>query len=440
MTEGPVGRAILLFALPIMGSGLLQTLYLVADSLIIGNYIGPTALGAVGLTGSLLWLLLTFCTGVGGGVGIVLAQLCGAEREEDVRTCIGASYALGGIVAAALTLPAMLFAAPLLARLLATPPEMLGESARYLRIFAAGTIFQMLYNVTYGVLRAHGDSKGALLCLGISSVLNVALDLLFVGAFSWGVGGAAFASVLAQAASAAAAVRYLAHRFPEHRLRIAFGAAERRMAGTVLRIATPLILQSAVLALGFTALQRLVNGFGAASVEAYTVSARIEHLAHIPGMGLNAALAAFVGQNVGAKNLGRARAGYRTTLRMGTALIVFISLAVALAADPLLGMFNIAGEAFSRAREQLLVLMASMCVVGVAGITSGFLQGAGDVRTPALGMALNLGVHIAAAYAMARTPIGYRSIYLAYPIAVLAGCAVVLARYRGGGWRDASLV
>ena len=440
MTQGSEWRAIILFSLPIMGSNLLQVCYNLADTLIVGNFAGPAALGAVGLTGSMVWLLLTFCIGIGTGTSIVIAQYYGAGRPHDIRISVGAAYTLSLIVSLLLTVPCFVFAKPLIWGVLGAPPEMRQMSVLYFCICAGGIVFQMLYNVTYGILRAHGDSRGGLLFLFVAAVLNVALDLLFVISFGWGVAGAAFATVLAQLGCAVVSMFYLVRKFP--RLKPWFSLKKTVLVKmrTIVRVSVPIIAQSAILSIGFTILQRLVNSFGSASIEGYAAMNRIEALAHIPSNSFNSAVSAFTGQNIGAGKPERAQAGYRIALRIGVTATIVISIVVMIMARPMLGMFNISGESMRRGWEHLMLLMTFMAFTTVSNITSGFLQGAGDVRVPAIAGFVNLSVRLALSYIMAGTLIDFRSIYFSMPAAWFVGCAIVVWRYRSGRWRQSALL
>lgn len=204
LTTGQEWSTILIFSLPMMGASLLQVLYNFVDSAIVANFVNSTALGAIGLTSSMTWLLVIFCTGLGSGTSIAIAQYFGANRESGIKKVIAIAFPLAIVLSAAITLTCFFTAKPLIFGFLQAPEEMRSDSLTYFLIYSGGIIFQMLYNVIYGILRAHGDSRGSLLFLLISSILNVVLDCLFVIVLSWGVAGAAIATVIAQAGCAVA--------------------------------------------------------------------------------------------------------------------------------------------------------------------------------------------------------------------------------------------
>jgi putative MATE family efflux protein len=342
------------------------------------------------------------------------------------------------LVSLALTITALMFAKPLIWGFLGAPPEMRGMSLTYFRICASGTLFLMLYNVTYGILRAYGDSRAGLLFLLAAAALNVGLDLLFVICFKWGVAGAAAATVASQAGCAFVSVVYLLCLYPRIRPMLSAKTDVLAKMLSIARISIPIIAQSAIVAMGFTLMQRLVNSFGPASIEGYAAMGRIENLAHIPSDSFNAAISAFVGQNIGAGKPERAVEGYHSALAIGIAITIVIAIPVLLFAGPLLGIFNIAGESMRRGREHLVLVMFFMPCFVTGNITSGFLQGTGDVRAPAFAGFVNLGARLAVAYLMAHTFIDFRSVYWSMPIAQLVNCAILIFWYRLGRWRGAN--
>ena len=357
MTEGREWSSILLFSLPIMGANLLQVLYNLADSVIVGNLISATALGAVGLTSSMIWLLTAICTSIGAGVNIAVAQYFGAKKETDIQESISVSYLIAVVVSIFLTAACFLAARPVIFGFLQAPEEMRFDSMAYFLIYSGGIIFQLLYNVTYGILRAHGDSRGALIFLMISAALNIVLDCVFISIFHMGVSGAAAATVIAQAGSAIASFLYLRHIFPDLLPKRRYLYAWKGQGALLMRLSIPIMLQTGVNSIGFLILQRLINSFGAPSIEGYAAMLKVEQLAHIPSQSFNVAISSFAGQNIGAEKLDRARRGYRTTILMGVLISISISIVVLLFDRPLLQIFNITGESLRRAKEHLDILM-----------------------------------------------------------------------------------
>jgi len=440
LTAGREWSTILIFSLPMMGASLLQVLYNFVDSAIVANFVSSTALGAIGLTSSMTWLLVIFCTGLGSGTSIAVAQYFGANRESEIKEVIAAVFPLAVGLSAAITLACFFTAKPLIFGFLQAPEEMRYDSLTYFLIYSGGIIFQLLYNVVYGILRAHGDSRGALLFLLISSVLNVALDCLFVIVFSWGVAGAAIATVIAQAGCAGASMIYLYKLYPSLTPDWTYLYAWKEKSSLISHLSVPIILQSMVSALGFIVLQRLVNSFDTPSIEGYAAMQRIEQLAHIPSNSFNVAISSFTGQNIGANKLERAKRGYRSTILMGVVISVIIGVLVIALDQRLLGLFNIGGESMRRGKEHLDLLMLFIWVSTITNITCGFLQGAGDVRVPAVSGFVNLGIRLALSYLMAGTVINFRCVYLSMPPAWIITCILVVFHYHSGKWKKHRIV
>lgn len=440
MTQGKEWKAILLFSLPVAGSYLLQILYNISDSIIVGNFVGPDALGAVGLTSAMTWLLVNFCVGLGNGTNIVISQYFGAGRKKSIEKAIGGAYAVAAATALVLTIICFLAAGPVIEGFLQTPPEMSGESRSYYCIYSTGLIFQFIYNVTYGILRAHGDSKGGLIFLFLSSVMNVFLDLLLVAVIPLGVAGAAVATVASQAVSAGASLLYLRKYFPHLWPRLDFFKNCRKEAAQVVRLSVPLIIQSSITAGGFVVLQRLVNSFGPASIQGYAAMQKVEQIAYIPANAFNMAMGSFVGQNIGARMLDRVERGFNATMKMGGVSTIVLAAVVIAFATPVLQMFNISGDALLRGREHLYILMVCSIFNCISSVSSGLLQGAGDVKPPAVAGFVNLLVRVGSAYLMAGTFVDFRCIYVSIPFSWGAMCAINYFRYRSGKWKRYNIV
>ena len=274
----------------------------------------------------------------------------------------------------------------------------------------------------------------------ISAALNIVLDCVFISVFHMGVSGAAAATVIAQAGSAIASFLYLRHIFPDLLPKRHYLYAWKGQGALLMRLSIPIMLQTGVNSIGFLILQRLINSFGAPSIEGYAAMLKVEQLAHIPSQSFNVAISSFAGQNIGAEKLDRARRGYRTTILMGVLISISISIVVLLFDRPLLQIFNITGESLRRAKEHLDILMFFIWTSTITNITCGFLQGAGDVKIPAASGFINLGIRLALSFLLALTPVGFRCYYVSMPPAWLIACFVVVMRYRSGKWREFRIV
>lgn len=440
LTKGSEGAVIFSFAVPMMGSMLLQTLYTLADSLIVGNAIGSSAIGAIGITGAIVWLVNVICQGLGSGASIAAAQYVGAKRGDDVKKLYTTGLIAGGVIALIVTVLCILLSRPVIVTFLQTPESILSDSLGYFRVISLGLIFQMLYNIFYGMLRAHGNSAGAIWFLLTAAVLNVGLDLLFVITFGWGVAGAAWATVISQAGCAGAAWLYLNNKLPQLRLTAIPFRWDPGQHGRLMELSVPIVLQNSVSAIGFIILQRLVNSFGTASIEGYAAMQKVESLIHIPGGAFSTALAGFVGQNIGAGKLDRVKRGYRVTIGLSMSICAVLAVVGFFVARPVIGLFNLEGEALNRGVEHLHIICLFILMTNLNNVTAGVLQGAGDVRTPAVSSFVNLAIRLASAYIMASTAIGFRSIYYSLPLAWTVACVIVVVRYRSGRWVSKGII
>jgi putative MATE family efflux protein len=297
----------------------------------------------------------------------------------------------------------------------------------------------MFYNVTYGILRAHGDSKSSLIFLLVAAILHIVLDLIFVILFKWGVAGAVSSTIISQAGSAIASFIYMWKYYPQMRFKRREWACDLTKMKIIFKLSIPIILQTEVLALGFLILQRLVNSFGPASIEGFTAMRNTEQVAYIPSNAFNAAIASFAGQNIGAKKIDRVMRGYRSTVFIAGAFSLVMTAILLIFDKPLLGLFNITDAAMVRAVGHLDLLACFMVVTTINNVTSGLLQGAGDVKIPAMASFINLSIRLVVAYAMSKTAINFRCIYYSLPPAWIAACIITVTRYRSGKWKTKAI-
>ena len=439
LTKGVEWKTILLFAIPIMGANLLQIGYNLADSIIVGNFVGSTSLGAVGVTSPTIWFLLNIVTGIGTGTSITLSQYFGAKREKDIESTISTMLIFSILISLAITVLCFILARPVIWNFLGTPAEMYEESYSYFVIYGCGIIFQMIYNVVYGILRAHGNSKGSLIFLLVAAIINVVLDLMFVVVFKWGVKGAALATIISQAGSAAASIIYMWSLFPHLKFKRSQWIFEKDKLMIVLKLAFPIILQSSIEAFGFIILQRLINSFGPASIEGFTAMVKAEQLMFIPSNGFNVAMSNFTGHNIGARQFDRIKKGYNSTLIMGIIARLAMVILTLFFDDKILGMFNISDDALIRGVEHLNIVAYFMILNTVNNITVGLLQGSGDVKVPAIAGLINLSIRLIASYTMAKTSIDFRSIYYSLPPAWITAFLITTIRYRSGKWKTKAI-
>ena len=299
MTAGSPSKLLVSFSLPILAGSLIQQLYTMTDSIIVGRFVGADALAAIGACGSLTYLFFSLFFGLSAGIGIIIARYFGAGKDEQVQKGIANSVFLLLGAAILLTVTGICFARPILLYL-GTPSDILKDAVAYFQITSAGILGVAFYNGISSILRALGDSKTPLIFLVIASLLNVGLDLLFVLVFHLGVAGTALATSLAQFVSACTCLIFALHTNPFFRLKKEQFRPDKILLGQMTHIGLPLALQDALIAISCVALQTVINSFGTAIVAAFTATNRIETMLGQIYLTMNTALSSYTAQNLGA--------------------------------------------------------------------------------------------------------------------------------------------
>ena len=372
MTQGSIWKLMVRFAIPIFLGNLFQQFYNVADTFIVGNVLGTEAMAAVGSSGNLIFMLIGFFQGVFVGAGVVVSRFWGARDHENVSIAVHTSVAFAIVAGLVLTLIGVLLT-PTILDWMHTPADVLPNSIEYFRVYFGGVIFAVLYNAVNGIFQAVGDSRHPLYFLIISAMLNVALDLLFVGVLGMGVGGAAFATVISQAVSAFLGLRKLMKATESYRLiprKIRFNG---RMLQKVLYIGIPSGLQNAVIALANVVVQTNINDFGALAQAGCGAYSKIEGFGFLPITSFTLALTTFIGQNLGAQEYERAKKGARFGLIACVSIAEAIGLAIYAFIPALIAMFIQSGDA---AQVQEVIRLGTMH----ARIMTPFLLPAGALQ------------------------------------------------------------
>lgn len=309
MTRGRPISLITAFALPLMLGNVFQQLYTVVDTAVVGKALGVGVLAAMGSTDWISWMMVSLIQGLTQGFGILMAQRFGARDEEGLRKTVGASVVLSAIGAVVLLVAGQLAAVPVL-RLLNTPGEIIHYGVQYLRFIFAGVPISMAYNLLACTLRSLGDGKTPLHAMIVASCVNVALDLLFVLGFHWGIPGAAMATLVAQACSVAFCLIRIRHlpalKLKKNDFRLCVPLAWR-----LLRLGFPVAMQNAIISIGGMIVQTVVNGFGVAFIAGFTATNKLYGVLEIAATSYGYAMTTYAGQNLGAGNIRRIRQGTR---------------------------------------------------------------------------------------------------------------------------------
>ena len=339
MTEGSISRKIIFFAIPLFIGNLFQQLYNTADSLIVGNFLGSNALAAVSSSGNLIFLMVGFINGIALGAGVVIARYYGAKNKEYLQKAIHTTVAFG--LAAGLALTAIgMFLAPKILVLMGTPSEVLPQSIEYFRIYFAGSLGFVMYNIFVGILQSVGDSRHPLIYLIVSSCINVVLDIFFIAGLGMGVGAAALATAISQFASAIFCMIHLMRTKEEYRLQISKIGFDGLMMKQIIQNGVPSGFQNSVISIANVFVQTNINAFGKMAMAGCGSYSKIEGFAFLPVTCFTMALTTFVSQNLGAKQSTVRKKGARFGILCSIVIAELIGVLIYVAAPTLIAAFN----------------------------------------------------------------------------------------------------
>ena len=435
LTTGSIPKTLLRFAFPMICGNLLQQLYNVADTLIVGRFLGSDALGAVGSSYTLMTFLTSILLGLCMGSGALFSVCWGQRDLVRLRRQTHAAFVLIAVCTVVLNAAAFLLL-DAMKTLLSVPAEVWPMMRSYLFVIFFGIGGTFLYNYYASLLRAVGNSLVPLLFLAAAAVLNIALDLVFVLVCRWGVEGAAAATVLAQWLSGIGTAVYTLVRCPELRAR----REERRITGAMLRellsASVLTCLQQSVMNLGILMVQGRINSFGPVIMAAFAAAVKIDSFAYMPLQDFGNAFSTFIAQNYGAQQPERIRRGIRTAVLLSSVFAVCVSACVLLLAAPLLGLFLQLGEAEILQAGVTYLRIAGAFYVGIGGLflLYGLYRAIGRPGMSLVLTVISLGTRVALAYALSAVPaIGVVGIWWSIPIGwALADLTGVLVWRRAG--------
>ena len=416
LTRGNISRALILFALPMIAGSLLQQFYNIADTLIVGRALGANALAAVGSAYTLMTFLTSIFLGLSMGSGALFSIYQGRGDEDSLRAGIAHAFALIMGVTVLLNVAVYAFLEPIL-DFLRVPDAVLGGMREYLLVIFAGLIATSLYNYFSCLLRALGNSSVPLMFLAVSALANVGLDLLFVLGFGWGVAGAAWATVLAQYASAIGILVYVLSKCKRLLPKRADLRYHPRILREIFNLSSLTCLQQSVMNFGILMVQGLVNSFGATIMAAFAAAVKIDTFAYLPVQDFGNAYSTFVAQNFGAGNTARIREGTKKAFGLSAAFSIVLSGLVFAFAQPLMRVFVDASEAGVIAAGVRYLRIEGACYVGIGWLflLYGYFRA---VQKPGMSVVLtviSLGTRVALAYALAGV-VGEVGIWAAIPI------------------------
>ena len=439
LTKGKVWKVIVRFALPLLIGNLLQQLYNVTDSVIVGQFLGKEALAAVSASFFIYYFIISFVIGVGSGTSVVISQLFGAKQFQKVQLAFSSFFIfmlVGGVI---LSIAGIIFAEPVF-RLTNTPEEVIPQAVAYFRIYIGGTFLFVTFNSIISILRGVGESVRPMIFILITTILNILLDLLFILVFKWGIEGAARATVIAQGIGMCVALAYVNNTHPLLSIKKQDMLFDGKLFKESLKIGLPTSVQQCAIALGLIALLGIVNSFGTNTLTAYGAAGKIDTIITQAILTLSGALAAFCGQNIGAGRLDRVKKGLRFTMYANIVLGLLTFAAVYLFGDAMMRIFTNDADVIVIGKEYLLIICGFFIVHGALNVYNGALRGAGDTLFPMVTSLVCLWIiRIPLAYYLSSW-LGRSGIWWAIVASITIGLIVTFIYYKTGIWKRRCII
>ncbi len=440
MTHGNETKLLISFMMPMLIGNVFQQVYNIADSIIVGQFEGANALGAIGCTAPITFLFFSICQGLTSGAGIMVSQYFGAGKDNNVKKTMTNSFYIIMLVGILLSALGVLLTEPVLT-LMGTPKAQLPEAIAYMKVVCAGTIAVCVYNYAANVMRALGDAKTPLIALLCATIINIILDLLFVVGFGWGVQGAAYATIIAQSLSAIGSLAVAAVKNPYFKLKHEHFSFDKEISALCVKVGMPLGMQGFTIAISCVILQSFVNGFDEAVVTAFTVTNRVEQFVQQPFSSLSMAISTFTAQNMGAGKTDRVRRGLVKSVWI-VAVISILMLTVCFGIGGLIiGCFVKDAVVISIGTKGLKILSLMFFPLGIIYVTRGLLNGANDSVYAIMNGIIEVCGRVCFSLLLVYIiPIGMWSVWVATGFTwIVTGLAGTI-RYKQGIWRERSIV
>ncbi|MEA4890886.1 MAG: MATE family efflux transporter [Clostridiaceae bacterium] len=439
MTQGQPWRLILRFALPLLLGNILQQLYNIVDSAVVGNFVGKTALAAVGTAFPVIFLINSLFMGIGMGATIIISQYYGAGDRQSVKKAIDTIYLAMLVIVVPLSVLGILLSHPLLL-LMNTPADTIGQATTYMQIIFIGTLASFGYNINSGILQGLGDSRSPLIYLSIATVLNIILDLAFVLLWHWDVAGVAWATIISQLVSFLFGIYHINRRQAYIRIHLRHLDFDWNILKDSVRLGLPAGLQNMFFSLGTMVLQSLINSYQSTFMAGFNGASKIDSFAFLPLLTFSTAIMTYVGQNIGAGRLDRVKKGIRSTLVLSTVVSLAICTLILLTAGYLMRLFTDEPDVILAGEAYLIRVVPFYILLSVLFIVNGALRGAGESIIPLVATMASLWLaRVPLAYFLADR-FGRDNMFFSFPLGWLIGLAIVLPYYFSGRWRSKSMV
>lgn len=434
MTEGSIWKKILFFSIPLILGNLFQQLYNTVDSVIVGRFIGSSALAAVSCGGSVINLLIGFCIGASAGAGVVIAQSYGAQDKEGVKKAVHTTLAIA-IVAGSIVTVVGIFLIPSMLRLMGTPAEVYQDAVVYLQVYFGGMLFSVIYNMAAGILNAVGNSRRSLIYLMVAAISNIFLDLLFVVVFKMGVVGVALATDISQLLSCIFILRFLIQSkesYKVHPKEIKFYPG---LPSKIIKIGLPTGIQNIVIALSNVIIQSSINSFGTIVMAGFASYVKIDGFNFLPVMSFSMAATTFTGQNIGGKRYDRVRRGMKVSLAMGIGYTICTGILLMLFAPQVMGIFTTSQDVIDCGVYMMKFFCPFYAILAYIHIMAGTIRGTGKTLPPMLIILFSLCVFRILWIATAVPKIGeLYGLIMVYPLSFVVGAILTTVYAVKGKW------
>ena len=434
MTDGTIWKELIFFALPLLAGNIFQQLYNTVDSVVVGNFVGADALGAVTSTMPIIITLIGLFIGLTMGASILISQYFGAKDVENLRKSTHTAV-LSGVILSLIISAIGYYITPWLLKKMNTPDTVMREAVIYLRIYSLGLSGTMLYNMGSAILRAVGDSKRPLYFLILSSILNIILDLVFVLEFESGVAGVAYATIISQFVSGAIIFWILFHSHECHSLSFREMKIDTKILKRVITLGFPAGFQMALTSFSNVFVQSYINAYGAASTAGWGIYARVDAFVTLPTISMSMAVTTFVGQNAGARKAERIKRGVKTGLALSTGISVFIISIIYLFTPYIVELFNQDAKVVYYG-VLFLRLNCPFDPLNVNNqVQAGALRGVGDAKTPMLIMLFSFvlfrQIYL---FIISRLTDSIYFVAVGYPVGWFVCCTLMYIHIYRSGW------
>ena len=441
MTQGPIIKVLINFSAPLLLGLVFQQLYNTVDTLVVGNFIGKEALAAVGSTNSIINTLIGIFMGFSMGANVIVSQYYGAQDDEEVRDAVHSSVIMSIVFSIIITVIGVIFV-PTMLRFMDTPADVFKDAETYLTIYFIGSAGLIFYNTGSGILRAVGDSKRPLYFLVFSAIVNTVLDLVFVIYFNMGVAGVAWATVIAQVFSAILVLVVLSRTSGSYRIQWKRLKLNIPMLKKIFRIGLPSSIQQGLTAFSNVFVQGYINSFGSAFMAGYAAYGKVDAVALLPMQSISMGITTFVGQNIGAGKINRAKKGVSRSLLLSISTTAILLTPLVIFAEGAILVFNGDPDVIHYGSLYMRLVSPFYLLCCINQIYSGALRGAGDTRAPMVIMLFSFvffrQVYL---YIVSRLFVGnFYPILFAYPAGWIVCSILIYIYYRRSNWEHRSFI